>query len=254
MNIAAPPRIVCNGREGSKLKNDYWMRLIVSAGAIALVLAVPLMSVFWQSGDNTEVMSGNAESGYTLILDAGHGGEDGGAVSVTGTHESAINLAIAERCEQLAAFMGVEPVMTRDSEELRYPPEATTTRARKVYDQKRRAALINDTPNAILISIHQNKYTSSGPKGAQAFYRDGGETLAAQLQELFYEYVNTDRKRTADSVADNIYLMKAIGCPAVLLECGFVSNPEEAAKLETDDYQKLFGVMIIGAYVSVYGR
>ena len=236
------------------MKSDFWLRVIVSAGAVALLFSFPAAIAVKNRVTGAVAASTETHTGHTLIIDPGHGGEDGGAVSVTGTRESAINLAIAERSAALAAFMGEEPVMTRESEELDYPPEAASTRARKVFDQKRRAELINAAPDAVLISIHQNKYTSASPKGAQAFYRDGGEELAEKLQELFFRYINTDKKRSASPVSENVYLMRAVKCPAVLVECGFLSNPEEAAKLESAEHQKLLSLMIIGAYFAVYGR
>lgn len=185
-------------------------------------------------------------AGWVLILDPGHGGEDGGALSVTGTKESAVNLAIAQKCAALAAFLGTNPVMTRDAEELSYPETAQTTRARKVADQKGRVALVNSYPEALLVSIHQNKYTSSLPTGAQVFYTPAAQGLAEALQEQFLTYVNRDRKRTAKPVSDTLYLMKHITCPALLVECGFLSNPEEAARLEDPSHQTKLAVLIIG--------
>lgn len=186
--------------------------------------------------------------GVTLVLDPGHGGEDGGAVSVTGTHEASINLAISLKAEQLAAFLGYPPVMTRTSDTIEYPQDAATIRARKVADQKARVALINSMDDAFLISIHQNKYTSSGPFGAQVLYKDGAEEFGAAMQELFISQLNGENRRTAARVSDDIYLTKAANCPALLIECGFLSHPEEAPLLEDENYQTKLAMLITGAF------
>ncbi|MGX8699008.1 MAG: N-acetylmuramoyl-L-alanine amidase [bacterium] len=222
-----------------------WIGLLLTAGllwglfggAMRINVAAPAM----------------APAERVLILDPGHGGEDGGAVSVTGTKESVINLAIALRCRDLATFLGKEPVLTRTSEELTYPETAQTLRAKKVADQKGRVALVNACPSAYFVSIHQNKYTSPLPSGAQTFYANGAENEAEALQELFLKYINRDRKRTAKPVDASIYLMKHISCPALLVECGFLSNPEEAAKLEEAGYQKKLALLIIGTLVPHIG-
>ena len=183
-----------------------------------------------------------------IIIDPGHGGDDGGAVSLSGKKESEINLEIALRCELLAAFMGTCPIMTRYTEEIAYPDDAVTIRARKVWDQHSRAELANSIDNALFISIHQNKYTSSGPSGAQVFYNDAvSEPIAKSITEQFFKYVNADKKRTAKPVSEDIYLFHAAKCPALLIECGFLSNPAEAEKLESAEHQKLLSMIIIGS-------
>lgn len=186
----------------------------------------------------------------TLVLDPGHGGADGGAVSVTGTSESAINMEIAERCRALAGLFGVTAEMTRDSEELQYPDDASTIRAKKVWDTKHRTEFINSTENAVLISIHQNKYTTAGPHGCQVLYAPtvGSRELAEGLQELLRQVAGED-KRNAAQIGKEIYIMNHVTCPAVLVECGFVSNVVEAKRLEDPKYQLKLAAMIVGGYL-----
>ena len=112
-------------------------------------------------GEGPAVVVDEGFEGVGGLAEGGHGGEDGGAVSVTGKKESEINLEIGLRCEELAAFFGIETVMTRDSELIEYPAELSTTHSRKVWDQKSRVSLINSTENAVLVSIHQNYFTES---------------------------------------------------------------------------------------------
>lgn len=212
--------------------------------------AVVLFSLFYVSMNSaSELVSVPAISELSdriLIIDAGHGGADGGAVSVTGKCESEINLEIAKRIKLLAEFIGYKPVMTRETEEIIYPAEADTIRKKKVADTRARVELVNSCKNGFLLSIHQNKYTSASPSGAQVFYKGDCEELAKAVQSDFTRYVNSDSKRTAKPVASDIYLFSKSECSGVLVECGFLSNPAEADKLETVEHQKLLSTIIMG--------
>ncbi|MDR2615930.1 MAG: N-acetylmuramoyl-L-alanine amidase, partial [Oscillospiraceae bacterium] len=193
--------------------------------------------------------AGSREPSLTLVIDAGHGGEDGGAVSPRGLRESAVNLDVARRLDYLAAFFGVKTVMTRESEEILYSDAAVTTRARKAEDQNSRLAMIRSTPNAVLISVHQNNYTDSAPFGAQAFYAptEGSRELAELLQESLIASLDTTNRRAAEKIQDTILLMNSVDCPAVLVECAFLSNPREEELLHTDGYRlKLAAVIAAG--------
>lgn len=185
-----------------------------------------------------------------LIIDAGHGGTDGGAVSETGTKESEINLAIAQKMEALTKLLGIEAVMTRDTEELEYPEEADTIRKKKVYDQKHRVEQINDTQNAVLISVHQNMYPNSKPRGPQVLYAatETSDSFAVMTQQNLLS-VLPDNIRTASQIDDSIYLMKNIHCPAILVECGFLSNPDDEFLLKTEEYQRKLSLILICSYL-----
>ena len=227
----------------------YFSQVMAAAFFVLLLFGSAVSLTF----DKMDVPVSAAQSyELTLILDAGHGGTDGGAVSVTGTAESEINLEITLRTRDLAAFLGTSPVLTRETEDIDYPEEANTLRAKKVYDQKTRVALINSVENAVLISIHQNKYESSRASGSQVFYANDAEKFAALMQSRLTEMLAPNNKRTASKIPDSIYLMNNIRCPAVLVECGFISNPDEARLLETDDYQKKLAVIIISEFFNYY--
>jgi len=184
------------------------------------------------------------------VVDAGHGGLDGGAVGVGGVCESRINLAIARRAEALLRFLGASPVMTRETDELAYPTECNSTHEKKVWDQKRRVELVNGTERAVLISIHQNSYPDPRPSGCQVLYgtvhgsRELGELLQAQLSSALCP----ENRRVAAPISEKIYLLKQVSCPAVLIECGFLSNGAEAAKLARDDYQTKLAAAICASY------
>ena len=178
------------------------------------------------------------ENRKCIIIDAGHGGEDGGAVSCTGVLESQINLEIALRLNDLLNLLGIKTVMIRKSDCSIYT-QGDSIAEKKISDLKERVRIVNSTPNSILISIHQNQFTESKYSGAQVFYAptNGSQALAEQLQSSLIQTLNTSSKRTRKK-SDGIYLMKNIIRPGVLLECGFLSNPEEEHKLRDSEYQK----------------
>lgn len=174
----------------------------------------------------------------TIVIDAGHGGEDGGATSCSGRLESHYNLEIALKLRDLLQFLGYRTVMIRTSDRSVYT-QGDTIAAKKVSDLKQRVKIVNETDNALLLSIHQNTFPEGKYSGAQVFYAPKGEsgTLAEQMQTAFAQTINPGSKRKCKK-ADGIYLMQHISCTAVLVECGFLSNPEEEAKLRRDDYQR----------------
>lgn len=190
-----------------------------------------------------------------LVIDAGHGGLDGGAVSVTGRYESRINLEIALRLRDLAAFLGVPAVMTRDSEELTYPQEFTTIAARKKWDTARRVEMADSMGNVIFLSIHQNFFPSAKPRGPQVLYArdDVSRELGERLQELLTTTLLPESRRVAVPADKGIYIMSHVHCPAVLVECGFLSHPMEAALLENDTYQKKLAVLLMAGVLEYTG-
>ena len=165
-----------------------------------------------------------------LILDAGHGGEDGGAVSITGMPESQINLAIVKKMDAILGFYGECPILTRDSDRSLHDEGAVTLREKKVSDLKRRTEIVNETEGGVLISIHQNSFQSPKYQGTQVFYGNvyGSQELALHIQEAIRRTIQPDNSREVKEIAENVYLMNHIECPAVLVECGFLTNPEEA--------------------------
>ena len=184
-----------------------------------------------------------------LVLDAGHGGEDGGAVSLTGVPESQINLAIVLDMRDILGLYGVEPLLLREEDISLHDSSAATLRAKKRSDLKNRVAAVEELENAILVSIHQNTYTSSRYHGTQIFYAptEGSRALAEYVREKVQERLQPDNQRAVKQIPDSVYLMNHITCPAILIECGFLTNPEEEAKLRDEDYQKQLAVVIAGA-------
>ena len=188
----------------------------------------------------------------TVVIDAGHGGEDGGAVSVSGAIESSINLAIALRLDAVLGLFGVPTVLLRDSDISLHDPHADTLREKKVSDLKNRVASIEALENPTVISIHQNTFPDSKYRGAQVFYANGDLSLplAQQTQMMLRRVLDPENKRMPTAAPESVYLMSHISCKAILVECGFLSNPEEDRLLQTPEYQKKLAAALAGAYLS----
>lgn len=171
----------------------------------------------------------------TYIIDAGHGGVDGGATSVSGVLESHINLSIAQKLNDIMHLLGMPTVMIR-SEDISVYTEGSSIAAKKISDLKQRVKIVDSTPGAVLLSIHQNHFTDSRYKGAQIFYstNENSKQLAESMQKRFAELTETNR---SIKQAKGVYLMQEVNCPAVLIECGFISNSQEEALLLSETYQ-----------------
>ena len=175
---------------------------------------------------------------HCIIIDAGHGGVDGGATSCTGKLESAFNLEIALRLDDLFHLLGYETRMIRTTDVSVYT-KGDTIAQKKISDLKERVRIVNETENALLISIHQNNFSDGKYSGAQIFYAgtEGSEALAKQLQSTFVTTLNPGSNRQCKK-SEGVYLMEHIDCTGILVECGFLSNAEEEAKLRSPEYQK----------------
>ena len=181
-----------------------------------------------------------------VIVDAGHGGVDGGAVSCTGVYESQINLEIAKRLNDFLHLLGIQTVMIRDTDRSVYT-EGETIAAKKVSDIKERVRIANTTSQALYLSIHQNHFSDAKYSGAQVFYnsQQGSRELAEMLQSAMRVTLNPENKRQSKKIS-GVYLMEHINCCGVLIECGFLSNPAEERNLRDPAYQKqLAGVIAV---------
>lgn len=220
-----------------------------------LALCLLCVTVIFRAGGRQVSVPTMAKQGVevpTVVIDPGHGGEDGGAVSPDGVEESAINLAVSLRLEGLLRFAGVPTEMTRREDIMVCDPGLDTIRARKASDIRNRVAQVNAAQNAVLLSIHQNSLPSSVvTHGAQAFWNDvdGAEALAGVLQTELNAVVNTHRSKEAKPISNSIYLMNHVTAPAVLVECGFLSNAEETALLQTSEHQTKLAVAITAGYL-----
>lgn len=186
---------------------------------------------------------------HCIVIDAGHGGVDGGATSCTGKLESSFNLEIALRLNDLLHFLGYDTKMIRSTDTSVYT-KGESIAQKKVSDLKERVRIVNETENALLLSIHQNNFSDGRYSGAQVFYAgtDGSEQLAKHLQDSFVSSLNPGSNRQIKR-AGGIYLMEHIDCTGVLIECGFLSNAEEEAKLRSTEYQQRLCCVIAAATI-----
>jgi len=217
--------------------------------AVSLFCIVGIFAVSINKIVPTSMIIATKHTAPTLILDAGHGGEDGGTSSAGGIKESDLNLAIVMKLDALLAFCGVNSVLTRSEDISLHSDGCQTIREKKVSDLKNRVVLVNSIENALLISVHQNHFTDPIYKGSQVFYNTGdiSRQWGEHTQEILRQTLNNANKRKAKLLTDSVYLFKHISCPAILVECGFLSNGEEASLLMADSYQRKIAVALTGA-------
>ena len=202
-------------------------------------MSLMLLCAYWGSRVVTVISEELPfERKHCIVIDPGHGGEDGGATSCTGRMESEYNLAISQRLDDLMHLLGYQTRMTRTSDVSIYTTGSTIAQ-KKVSDLKERVRIVNETGNALLVSIHQNQFSDSRYSGAQVFYAktDGSKELAQALQGKLVTALNPYSNRKSKLVS-GVYLMENIRCTGVLVECGFLSNAQEEAMLRDGEYQK----------------
>ena len=221
-------------------------RLIKIVLIVALLAAAAVfVKIFVSNGGLKPVLNQNSRS--TLVLDAGHGGIDGGAISDSGLKESDINLQIALKTEALVRFLGINTVMTRETD--------TDNSDNKAYSEHdnlvQRIKLANSTENAVLISIHQNKFPSAVVSGAEVMYSDNDDSKALGLitQDNLVTLLDSSNRRVARPAPKELLLTSSVECPTILVECGFMSNPQEVQKLASNDYQLKLAAILAGSYI-----
>ncbi len=191
--------------------------------------------------------SGDTAITNTVIIDAGHGGPDGGTSADDGTLEKEINLQIALKLDEALKAMGVETVMIRTEDISIHNSAAKTIREKKISDIKNRLEIINKTENSIFVSIHQNHFSVSKYNGTQVFYSKNhplSHTLANSIRQPIISYLQPENSREIKESDSGIYLLYHTQRPAVMVECGFLSNFEETKKLKDDAYQKKLAFLI----------
>ena len=186
------------------------------------------------------VLPAAGERRTMIIIDAGHGAPDGGAVGSSGTPESEINLAVSKLLQSELEARGYSVLMTRDDENGIFKKEGGTIKEKKREDMKERLRITNGSGADLFISIHMNYFGDSKYSGPQVFYKDGsedGERAASLIRESFLNNIGKHCTREIKPVKDGIYLLREVKIPAVLVECGFLSNAEEEKLLLSPDYQ-----------------
>ena len=207
--------------------------------AVSLVM-ISVFSLNYVFGTRLYIEAASAvNNGSIIIIDAGHGGEDSGAVSASGVYEKDLNLQIANMLGECLEKAGFAVVYTRREDKLLYTEWENVKGIRKISDLKNRVAIAADYPNAIFVSIHMNSYGDAKYSGFQAYYKsaDGCRSLADKIQSSVRENLQPDNHRVIKE-GKGIYVLEKCPIDAVLLECGFLTNEEECEKLCEKEYQK----------------
>lgn len=183
-----------------------------------------------------------------------HGGFDGGAVAADGTIEKDLNLEIALKLDAVLRALGYSTVMVRTSDVATNDP-SDNGKSAKSSDIKNRVALMKKYPDSIMVSIHMNKYSTTQPHGAQVFYAvsEGSDVLAQCIQQSVAAHVQTDNRRVIKKTTKDIYLLYNAVVPAVITECGFLSNPQDLANLKNEDYQLKIATAVAFGIIEYFG-
>lgn len=184
----------------------------------------------------------------TIVIDAGHGGEDGGAVGISGSLEKNINLEISEYLRDLFMLTDINVIMTRHDDNLLY--EAGQESRKKFNDLNNRLKICSTVDNPLLISIHQNKFPLQKYKGLQVYYAEknaDSKNIANIVQNKTKNFIQKDNNRQIKPAGRSIFILNRASCPAVLIECGFLSNPEDEANLMNPEYQKKLAFVIFSS-------
>ena len=215
-----------------------------------LVIAVVLAAVFvYLYFPGFIPVFGKHETRPTFVVDPGHGGADGGAVAADGTLEKDLNLQIANSLTQLLVFYGHNTVQTRDCDAIDYPNSAKTIRQKKVYDTKNRVRFTEEKQNPVFVSLHLNTYPNPQYFGPQVFFSKNnpeGRELAGQIQQSL-KTTGLDRGRVIKQAPKGVYLMDNLHCPAVIVECGFLTNPAELELLKQPAHHKELAIAVFMA-------
>lgn len=228
--------------------------ILMSFICLVMFLVFIILMITSTSNIKFSVSTDTVKTLPTLIIDAGHGGEDGGAVSDNGVLEKDLNLLIANDTADLLFLFGFDVTKTRN-DDISLSTDEDTVRFRKVADMKKRLEIFNSSENNVVISIHQNKFTESKYYGTQIFYspnNDKSKTLAKNIKFSVKCLLQPENERECKEADSGIYLLKNTDKPAVIVECGFISNYEECQKLLTDSYQKQMSYSIVAGFLDYY--
>ena len=213
---------------------------------IVLLLALlPSFFLLTFKGKMTDV---SAYAGSTtLVIDPGHGGIDGGAQGADGSRESDINLAIALKLRALAEFYGQDNIMTRQDDSTK----SDTPSYSEHRDLECRTEIVNEAPNPVLISIHQNCFPTGVPSGPQVMYAatQDSEEFGKLMHGNLIRSLAPENRRVAEPASKGLYILSHVSCPAVLVECGFMSNFSDMENLKTSGYQTSVAAVLMGSYL-----
>lgn len=218
----------------------------------SVIIVSVCMFLIYYTAENSIITSGDGgnfsvKKEITVIVDAGHGGIDGGAVAADGTPEKDLNLSIAMYLNSYLSAFGVKTKLTRSEDISIHSPQAETIREKKVSDIHNRMKIMQDTDNCIFLSVHQNSYVDPKYSGTQVFYSPNS-TISAEIADCIQNSVRTslqnDNDRRIKKSTKDIYLLYNATKPAVLVECGFMTNKNELELLKNEEYQRKMAFLI----------
>ena len=251
---------VCGQKAGNNLKKKIYANIKLNKKLFILFIA--LLGVLFFIGccnviihnKSTQVNTG-ANSNSTIIIDPGHGGIDGGAIGVGNINEKDINLKISLKLRDMLTSFGFRVIMTREEDKSIHDDNANTIRMQKKTDMHNRLALMEKFENPIFISIHQNTSPYKNATGSVVYYSANcpeSQNLASIMQNNFTTLLQPDNKREIVQAKSNLFLLYKAKCPAVLTECGFISNGKECAMLQDDDYQNKICFLILKSLLEYF--
>ena len=232
--------------------------LLISASVVFILFFIFVVPIHIHKQNFAYVFSSGSESKATvIILDAGHGGEDGGAVASDNTVEKDINLDITLKLQKILNLYGYTVIMTRSEDIMTCDDNLPTQRERKVSDIRNRFKIIQENPQAIFVSIHQNKFFDTTQKGVQVFYSPNNaqsKTLADSIQNSFVNTLQPKNKRLSKKSGTSIFLLYHSEIPSVLVECGFLSNPTDLVNLKNENYRTKTALIIADGIIKFLKR
>lgn len=248
--------IYCTKTERTNVMNKYIKKLKSRIPAVLLLLGC--FTVIAVSADYSELSvrasGGRITEKKTVILDAGHGGLDSGAVGINGELEKNINLEIVRDLRDMLTISGFDVVLTRNADKSIHDSGVTGIRNQKISDMENRLEIVKGYKDALFFSIHQNKFTDPEYFGAQIFYNENNpdNMLLAQIMQDNFKVIQPKNDREIKLSGDELYLFKDTMIPAVLIECGFLSNEQDAENLNSEEYQHKVAFMIYNGIIRYY--
>ena len=230
-------RIIKKRKESALVLKNTVIKAVFMTVCSFLIVAAPFLS--YSDNKIAAVSSGEISENNLILLDAGHGGEDGGAVGVGGIIEKDINLAITLKTAMFFKFLGYDIEFTRETDKMTCDEGIKTQRERKVSDIKNRLKQIEKSSCLCAVSIHQNIFGGEA-KGAQVFYGKNNpesKLFAESVQNGISSMLQPENNRVIKEATNDIYILYKTEKPAILVECGFISNNSEAELLKDDNYQ-----------------
>ena len=243
---------ICDGRRYISL----FLALSILFCAILFCLAAMGEKFSIYSAKSNNNIFADADLPVTVVIDPGHGGEDGGAVGADGVTEKDLNLSIAFIVCDILKQNGINAVMTRTEDVLLYDKNSDHYGQKKIQDLSTRRRIAESYENAVLVSIHMNAFPDDRYSGLQVYYSKNApdsKIIAERIQDLTRELLMPENNRRIKASNGSIYLLDRLSCPAVLIECGFLSNDRECAMLADKDYQKKLSLCICSVIMEYIG-